>query len=250
MKILVPIKRVLDITLTPRLNSENDMVNMDTMKHIINPFCEIALEEAIRIKEKHEQVEIILITIGHEKAQEQLRMGLALGACRAIHVITEQSLLPIDIAKILHHFVQQENIHLVLTGKQSIDGDHNQTGQMLAQLMHAPQGTFASHITLNNEQNQAQITKEVDGGLETINITLPAVITTDLRLNTPRFASIPNIMKAKRKPLDKLLLTDLPIQLKKHQEHVSYKIPEQNRKAQALESVNELVALIQQHHKG
>jgi Electron transfer flavoprotein, beta subunit len=212
MKILVPIKRVVDYNVKVRPKSDGTDVDLANVKMSINPFCEIAVEEAIRIKEGGGATEIIVVSIGPAKAQEQLRSAMALGADRAILVESDTPLEPLAVAKCLKNIVDKEQPGLILMGKQSIDGDNNQTGQMLAALCGYPQATFASQVTVT--ENTATVTREVDGGLETLKVQIPAVITTDLRLNEPRFAALPNIMKAKRKPLEIRPLSDLGIDTK------------------------------------
>ena len=199
MKVLVPIKRVVDYNVKVRVKSDNTDVDLNNLKMSINPFCEIAVEEAIRLKEAGIATEIIAVSIGEKACQEQIRTALALGADRGIHIETDGNPQPLAIAKLLAKIVEEEQPQIVLLGKQSIDGDNNQTGQMLAALTNMPQGTFASMVKVDGDS--VQVTREVDGGLVTLQLSLPAVITTDLRLNEPRRASVPNIMKAKRKPI-------------------------------------------------
>ena len=199
MKILVAVKRVVDYNVKVRPNSDSSNVELANVKMSVNPFCEIAVEEAVRLKEKGVATEIIAVTIGTAQSQEQLRTCLALGADRAILVETDQSVEPLAVAKCLKAVYDQEQPNIVLMGKQAIDGDNNQTGQMLASMLGCAQGTFASEVSV--EEGSIAVTREIDGGLQTLNLKLPAVITTDLRLNEPRYASLPNIMKAKQKPL-------------------------------------------------
>ncbi len=200
MKILVPVKRVIDYNVKPRVKSDGTGVDLANVKMSMNPFDEIAVEEAIRIKESGKAEEIIAISVGPAKAQETLRTALAMGADRAILVETDDEVEPLAVAKILKAITDEEQPGLVILGKQAIDDDSNQTGQMLAALLNRPQGTFANELTL--EGDSITVKREVDGGLETVKLSLPAIITTDLRLNEPRYASLPNIMKAKKKPLD------------------------------------------------
>lgn len=209
MKIMVPIKRVVDYNVKVRPLGDGSDVDIANAKMSINPFCEIAVEEAIRLKEQGVASEVVVVSIGVAKCQEQLRAALALGADRAILVETDTALEPLAVAKVLHALVQREQPKLVIMGKQSIDGDNNQTGQMLAALCGWPQGTFASKVSVS--ESAAEVTREVDGGLQTLKLTLPAVVTTDLRLNEPRYATLPNIMKAKKKPLETLPLADLGV---------------------------------------
>ena len=199
MKILVPVKRVIDYNVKPRVKSDGTGVDLANVKMSMNPFDEIAVEEAIRIKESGKAEEIIAISVGPAKAQETLRTALAMGADRAILVETDDEVEPLAVAKILKAITDEEQPGLVILGKQAIDDDSNQTGQMLAALLNRPQGTFASEVTV--EGDSVTVKREVDGGLETVKLSLPAIITTDLRLNEPRYASLPNIMKAKSKPL-------------------------------------------------
>ena len=199
MKILVPVKRVIDYNVKPRVKSDGTGVDLANVKMSMNPFDEIAVEEAIRLKEKGVATEIVAVSIGPAKAQETLRTALAMGADRAILVTVEGDVEPLAVAKILKAIADEEQPGLVILGKQAIDDDCNQTGQMLAALLGRPQGTFASEVTV--EGDAVTVKREVDGGLETVKLTLPAIVTTDLRLNEPRYASLPNIMKAKSKPL-------------------------------------------------
>ena len=201
-KIIVGLKRVIDYNVRVRVKSDQSGVEKDGVKMSINPFDEIALEEALRIKEKGLVDEIVVVSIGNDDCQQQLRTGLAMGADRAILVEAPQDLYPLTLSKVLHEIVKDEQPMIVLLGKQAIDNDNNQVGQMLAALWDRPQATFASEININ--ENTATVTREVDSGLETIEIDLPAVITADLRLNEPRYVKLPDIMKAKKKPLDKV----------------------------------------------
>jgi electron transfer flavoprotein beta subunit len=199
MKILVPVKRVIDYNVKPRVKSDGTGVDLANVKMSMNPFDEIAVEEAIRLKEKGVATEIVAVSVGPQKAQETLRTALAMGADRAILVMTDDVVEPLAVAKILKAIADEEAPGLVILGKQAIDDDANQTGQMLAALMGRPQGTFASEVTVDGDS--VTVKREVDGGLETVKLSLPAIVTTDLRLNEPRYASLPNIMKAKSKPL-------------------------------------------------
>ena len=200
MKILVPVKRVIDYNVKPRVKADGSGVDLANVKMSMNPFDEIAVEEAIRLKEKGPAEEIIAVSIGPAKATETLRTALAMGADRAILIETDEDVEPLAVAKLLAKVVEAEAPQLVILGKQAIDDDSNQTGQMLAALLGWGQGTFASKVVL--EGDSVDVTREVDGGLETVKLKLPAIVTTDLRLNEPRYASLPNIMKAKSKPLD------------------------------------------------
>ena len=209
MKILVAVKRVVDYNVKIRVKSDQTAVDLANVKMSMNPFDEIAIEEAIRLKEKKQASEIVVVSIGSKSCQETLRQALALGADRAILVETDDSPEPLAVAKILTKICQNENPQLIILGKQAIDDDCNQVGQMLASLLDWPQGTFISELGI--EGDTLNITREVDGGLEKLNITLPAVVTTDLRLNTPRYASLPNIMKAKQKPLETVTVDSLGV---------------------------------------
>jgi electron transfer flavoprotein beta subunit len=199
MKILVPVKRVIDYNVKPRVKADGTGVDLANVKMSMNPFDEIAVEEALRLKEKGKAEEVVVVSIGPAKATETLRTALAMGADRAILVETEDDVEPLAVAKILKAIAEEENPGLVLLGKQSISDDSNQTGQMLAALMGRPQGTFANTVEVDGDS--VTVKREIDGGLETVKLTLPAIVTTDLRLNEPRYASLPNIMKAKSKPL-------------------------------------------------
>ena len=200
MKILVPVKRVIDYNVKPRVKADGSGVDLANVKMSMNPFDEIAVEEALRLKEAGKAEEVVAVSIGPAKAQETLRTALAMGADRAILVETDDAVEPLAVAKILKAIVAEEEPGIVLLGKQAIDDDSNQTGQMLAALLERPQGTFASKVEVDGDH--VTVTREVDQGLETVKLAMPAVITTDLRLNEPRYASLPNIMKAKKKPLD------------------------------------------------
>lgn len=213
----------------------------------LNPFCEIAVEEAVRLKESGSATEVVVVSIGNKAVQEQLRTALALGADRAIHIDTEDDLVPLSIAKLLKAVQEREQAELVIFGKQSIDGDNNQTGQMFAALMDMPQATFASEIKL--EANTVQVTREIDGGMQTLNLPLPAVVTADLRLNEPRYASLPNIMKAKRKPLDVMTVADLGVTLKNHQTVVKVTPPAERKAGIMVASVAELVEKLKNEAK-
>ena len=199
MKIIVPVKRVIDYNVKPRVKSDGSGVDLANVKMSMNPFDEIAVEEAIRLREKGVATEIIAVSVGPQKAQETLRTALAMGADRAILVMTDDEVEPLAVAKILKAIADEEAPGLVILGKQAIDDDCNQTGQMLAALMGRPQGTFASEVTVDGDS--VSVKREVDGGMETVKLAMPAIVTTDLRLNEPRYASLPNIMKAKSKPM-------------------------------------------------
>jgi len=199
VKILVPVKRVIDYNVKPRVKADGSGVDLANVKMSMNPFDEIAIEEAIRLKEKGVATEIVAVSIGEQKSQETLRTALAMGADRAILIVSETEVEPLGVAKLLAKIVEEEQPGLVILGKQAIDDDSNQVGQMLAALTGRPQGTFASAVVV--EGDSVTVTREVDGGLETVKLQIPAIVTTDLRLNEPRYASLPNIMKAKSKPM-------------------------------------------------
>ena len=239
MKLLIPVKRVIDYNVKVRIKPDHSNVDLMHVKMSMNPFDEIAVEEAVRLKEQGKVDELIAVSIGSDKAQETLRTALALGVDKAILIKTDAEQEPLHVAKILHKLVIDQTIDLVIMGKQSIDGDHNQTGQMLAALLNWPQATFASKVLV--EDKTAQVTREIDGGLETINLSLPAVITTDLRLNEPRYATLPNIMKAKRKPLEVTPLEQLGLTLKPHVELLQVESPPQRQAGEILETVAELI---------
>ena len=209
MKVLVPVKRVVDYNVKVRVKSDGSGVDVANVKHSMNPFDEIAVEEAVRLKEKGVVTEIIAVSCGETKCQETLRTALAIGADRAILVETGVELQPLAVAKLLKALIDKEQPQLVILGKQAIDDDANQTGQMLAALAELPQGTFASKVEVSGDR--VSVTREVDGGLETVSLTLPAIVTTDLRLNEPRYVTLPNIMKAKKKTLDVLKPEDLGV---------------------------------------
>jgi electron transfer flavoprotein beta subunit len=209
MKVLVPVKRVVDYNVKIRVKADGSGVETANVKMSMNPFDEIAVEEAVRLKESKAATEVVAVSLGVQAAQETLRTALAMGADRAIHVVTDADLQPLAVAKLLKAIVDKEQPQLVIMGKQAIDDDANQTGQMLAALLGWSQGTFASKVVPGADA--VTVTREVDGGLETIELKLPAVVTTDLRLNEPRYASLPNIMKAKKKPIDSMSPADLGV---------------------------------------
>ena len=239
MKILVPIKRVVDYNVKVRPKADESGVDLNNVKMAINPFCEIAVEEAVRLKEAGVAEEITAITVGESSAQEQLRTALALGADKAILIETEHEPQPLGISKALKSIVERDKPELILMGKQAIDGDNNQTGQMLAALLGYPQATFASEIKISD--GKAEVTREVDGGLQTISINLPAIVTSDLRLNEPRYASLPNIMKAKQKPLESLSAEELGIDLNPRISTVKVSPPPEREAGIIVESIDELV---------
>ncbi len=239
MKILVPIKRVVDYNVKVRPMSDQSNVDLNNVKMSVNPFCEIAIEEAVRLKESGSASEVIAITVGKQDSQEQLRTALALGADRAILVESEDLVEPLVIAKALAKVCSDENPDLIIMGKQAIDGDNNQTGQMLAALMDYSQATNASEVKLSSDS--ADVTREIDGGLQTIKITLPAIVTTDLRLNEPRYASLPNIMKAKKKELNVINLNDMGFDTSSRTELLSVELPAERDAGVILESVDDLI---------
>ena len=247
MKILVPIKRVVDYNVKVRPKADETGVDLNNVKMAINPFCEIAVEEAVRLKEAGSATEIIAVTVGAENAQEQLRTALALGADRAILVETDLEVEPLGISKVLKAIVEKESPNLIIMGKQAIDGDNNQTGQMLAALMNYPQATFASELKIEGEK--AVVTREVDGGLQTISINLPAVVTSDLRLNEPRYASLPNIMKAKQKPLEVIKSDDLGVDLNPRISTLKVSPPPEREAGIIVESVDQLVEKLKNEAK-
>lgn len=247
MKVLVPIKRVVDYNVKVRPNSDGSNVDLANVKMSMNPFCEIAVEEAIRLKEAGKVSEIIVVSIGPAKAQEQIRAAMAIGADRGILVQTDESVEPLAVAKCLKALVDKESPELVILGKQSIDGDNNQTGQMLAALTGFGQGTFASEVVVND--GSVAVTREVDGGLQTVELKLPAVVTTDLRLNEPRYASLPNIMKAKRKPLETLSLEDLGVDASPRVKILSVALPPERKGGIKVASVEELLEKLKNEAK-
>ena len=239
MKILVPIKRVVDYNVKVRPLSDNSNVDLNNVKMAVNPFCEIALEEAVRLKESGKATEVIAVSVGKSESQEQLRTALALGADRAILVETESLLEPLAISKVLQKLIENEKPDIIILGKQAIDGDNNQTGQMLGALLDYPQATNASEITIKD--SSIQVTREIDGGLQTLELTIPAIITTDLRLNEPRYASLPNIMKAKKKELNIISVSDLGIDIKPRTELLSVELPPTREAGIIVENIDELV---------
>ncbi len=239
MKILVPIKRVVDYNVKIRVKSDGSGVDLANVKMSMNPFDEIAVEEAVRLKEAGKAEEIITVSIGTKKTQETLRTALAMGADRAIHIVSDEVIEPLAAAKLLKAVVEEENPGLVLLGKQAIDDDCNQTGQMLAALLGWPQGTFAYKLELEGEK--AVVTREIDGGLQTVSLNLPAIVTTDLRLNEPRYASLPNIMKAKKKPLEEKELGSYGVDTATRHSIVTTTEPAAREAGVKVETVAELV---------
>ena len=247
MKILVAVKRVIDYNAKVRVKTDNTDVDLSNTKMAINPFCEIAVEEAVRLKEAGTASEIIAVSVGPKACQEQIRAALALGADRGIQIETEDSPESLNVAKLLAKIVEAEQPELIIMGKQAIDSDNNQTGQMLAALLGMPQATFASEVSIEN--GKAQVTREVDGGLQTVAINLPAVVTTDLRLNEPRYAALPNIMKAKRKPLDVKTPADLGVELKQHTQLLKVTEPAERSAGILVSSVDELIEKLKNEAK-
>jgi len=239
MKILVPVKRVIDYNVKPRVKMDGTGVDLANVKMSMNPFDEIAVEEAIRLKEKGVATEIVAVSIGEQKAQETLRTALAMGADRAILIVSETEVEPLGVAKLLAKIVEEEAPGLVILGKQAIDDDSNQTGQMLAALIGRPQGTFASKVEV--EGDSVKVTREVDGGLETVSLKTPAIVTTDLRLNEPRYASLPNIMKAKSKPLAVKSPGDFGVDVARRLETLKVSEPAKRQAGIKVGSVDELV---------
>jgi electron transfer flavoprotein beta subunit len=247
MKIIVPIKRVVDYNVKVRPLGDESDVDLNNVKMAMNPFCEIAIEEAVRLKEAGTATEVIAVTVGKSDSQEQLRTALALGADRAILVETDSLLEPLAIAKALAKVIEAEAPKLVILGKQAIDGDNNQTGQMLAALLNYGQATFASKISIDGDS--ASVTREIDGGLQTLKVSLPAIITTDLRLNEPRYASLPNIMKAKKKELDVQPIDAMGIDTAPRIELLSVELPAARQEGIKVESVEELVGKLKNEAK-
>lgn len=243
-KILVGLKRAVDYNVRVRVKSDGSGVETEGVKMSINPFDEIALEEALRIKEGGQASEVIVLCIGPGDAQQQLRTGLAMGADRAILVETDASVDPLSRARVFHEIVNREGVELVIVGKQAIDDDNSQTGQMLAAIWGRPQATFASKVELNADT--ARVTREVDAGLETIDVDLPAVITTDLRLNEPRYVKLPDIMKAKKKPLDVIPLADLGIDAAPLLEESNFEPPAERQKGIMVDDVAGLIAALKE----
>lgn len=247
MKILVPVKRVIDYNVKVRVKADQTGVDLANVKMALNPFCEIAVEEAVRLKEAGVATEVVAVSIGAKAVQEQLRTALALGADRAIHLETELNLDSLQVAKLLAKLVEAEQPQLVILGKQAIDSDNNQTGQMLAALTGMGQGTFASKVAVNGDK--VQVTREIDGGLQTVELSLPAVVSTDLRLNEPRYASLPNIMKAKKKPLDVQAADSLGVDLSSKVTTLKVTAPATRQGGVIVESVAELVEKLKHEAK-
>jgi electron transfer flavoprotein beta subunit len=239
LKVLVPVKRVVDYNVKVRVKSDNSGVELDNVKMSMNPFDEIAVEEALRLKEKGMVEEVIAISIGSSQVQETIRNALAMGADSGIFVETNEHLEPLNIAKIISSIATRENFGLIILGKQAIDDDMNATGQMTAALLGWAQATFASKVEV--KENKAIVSREVDGGIENIEVNLPAIISTDLRLNEPRYASLPNIMKAKKKPIQQVSIEDLNIKIENRLNILKVEEPTKRQSGVMLKTVDELV---------
>ena len=239
MKILVAVKRVIDYNVKIRVKADHSDVDLTNVKMAMNPFCEIAVEEAVRLKEKGVATEVVAVTVGPKAAQEQLRTALALGADRAIHIETDERAESLAVAKLLAKVVDEEQPGLVILGKQAIDTDNNQTGQMLAALTNLPQGTFASEVAVDGDK--VNVTREIDGGLQTVALTLPAIVTTDLRLNEPRYAKLPDIMKAKKKPLDVKTPADYGVEVASKVTLLKVESPAERKGGLKVAAVDELI---------
>ena len=247
MKALVAVKRVVDYNVKVRAKADGSDVELNNVKMAINPFCEIAVEEAVRLKEAGTVSEVVVVSVGEKSSQEQIRTALALGADRGIQVETEGAVEPLVVAKLLKGVVDKEQPQLVILGKQSIDGDNNQTGQMLAALTNMGQGTFASEVSIAD--GKVEVTREIDGGLQTVALQLPAIITTDLRLNEPRYASLPNIMKAKRKPVAVFNADELGVTLASNVTLLKVTPPAQRKGGVKVADVAELVSKLKDEAK-
>ncbi|WP_438466840.1 electron transfer flavoprotein subunit beta/FixA family protein [Marinomonas sp. PE14-40] len=247
MKVLVAVKRVVDYNVKVRVQADHKAVELANVKMSINPFCEIAVEEAVRLKEKGIATEIVVVSIGSKGCQETLRTALGLGADRAVQIETEDGVDSLAVAKLLAEVAKTESPDLIILGKQAIDSDNNQTGQMLAALLDMPQATFASEVVVEN--GEAQVTREIDGGLQTLAVSLPAVVTTDLRLNEPRFIKLPNIMKAKKKPLDVKTPEELGVSVASNVKVISVTPPAERQGGIKVGSVAELVEKLKNEAK-
>ncbi len=247
MKVLVGVKRVIDYNVKVRVKADQSDVDLANVKMALNPFCEIAVEEAVRLKEQGHATEVVVVSIGPKAVQEQLRTALALGADRAIQVETDELPDSLAVAKLLQAVVAKEEPQLVILGKQAIDSDNNQTGQMLGALTGMPQGTFASKV--NVAEGSVQVTREIDGGLQTVKLQLPAIVTTDLRLNEPRYASLPNIMKAKKKPLDVMSAADLGVNVARTVNLLKVEAPAERSAGIKVADVAELVEKLKNEAK-
>ena len=249
MKILVTVKRVPDPETVVKIAPDSVGITTDNVKWVINPFDEIAIEEGLRLKEKVSGTEVVLVSIGLKTAQEQLRTGLAMGADRAILVLSDQALEPLAVARVLQKLVDQEKPDLVILGKQAIDDDSNCVGQMLAELLGWPQATFASKVELGGDQRSTKVTREVDGGLETLATPLPAIVTADLRLNEPRYASLPGIMKARKKEMKEIPVADLGVDVTPKARIVKLETPPKRTGGRKVGSVQELVQVLHNEAK-
>ncbi len=247
MKVLVAVKRVIDYNVKVRVKADNSDVDLANVKMALNPFCEIAVEEAVRLKEAGTADEVVVVSIGSKSCEEQIRTALALGADRGIRIETEDAPDSLSVAKLLEKVVEKEAPGLVILGKQAIDSDNNQTGQMLAALLDRPQGTFASEVNVSGDS--VQVTREVDGGLQTVELAMPAIVTTDLRLNEPRYAALPNIMKAKRKPLEVLSPDDLGVSVSSNLTLLRVEPPAERQAGIKVGSVDELLEKLRNEAK-
>ena len=239
MKAIVCVKRVIDYNVKIRVKTDNSGVETENVKMSMNPFDEIAVEEAVKMKERNEIDEIVVVSIGSSSSQETIRSGLAMGGDRGIHVITDESLEPLAVAKILSKIIEKESPKIVFLGKQAIDDDSNQTGQMLSAISGFSQATFASKVI--KKENFLEVTREIDGGLETIKISLPSIVTTDLRLNEPRYASLPNIMKARQKKIDNINIEDLNVDVKSRLTILKVNDPPERKAGVMVKDIDELV---------
>ncbi len=240
MKILVPVKRVVDYKVNIRVKADESGVELANVKMSMNPFCEIAVEEAIRLKEKKAATEVIALSIGEAKTEDVIRQAIAMGADRGVQIISDKEVQPLAVAKIIKKIVEKEGIKLVILGKQAIDDDSNQTGQMLAGLLGWGQATFAGKVEIKGDS--AEVTREIDGGLMTVSVKLPAVITTDLRLNEPRYVKLPDIMKAKSKPMEKIQIDSLGVDTALRVETTKVQAPAKRKAGIKIKTVDELVS--------
>ncbi len=247
MKVLVAVKRVIDYNVKARVKADNSDVDLANVKMALNPFCEIAIEEAVRLKEAGTVDEVVVVSVGSKSCDEQIRTALALGCDRGIRIDTPDSPDSLSVAKLLAKVVEQETPGLVVLGKQAIDSDNNQTGQMLAALLNRPQGTFASAVNIS--EDKVQVTREIDGGLQTVELAMPAIVTTDLRLNEPRYASLPNIMKAKRKPLTVITPDELGVTVGSNISLLRVDPPAERQAGVKVSSVDELVEKLRNEAK-
>lgn len=247
MKVLVAVKRVIDYNVKVRVKADNSDVDLANVKMALNPFCEIAIEEAVRLKEVGAADEVVVVSVGSKSCDEQIRTALALGCDRGIRIDTADGSDSLSVAKLLAKVVEQEAPGMVVLGKQAIDSDNNQTGQMLAALLNQPQGTFASDVNLNGDK--VQVTREIDGGLQTVELSMPAIVTTDLRLNEPRYASLPNIMKAKRKPLVVITPDELGVTVASNISLLRVDPPAERQAGIKVSSVDELVEKLRNEAK-